>query len=132
MEKMSTILVKLPEVFGAKAARKLRHELKSKLPSVNLHVVFDLSRVKNIDLKGMEALLSCMEEIARQDGGLEFAGVSPEAAILLELTRMDQLFQKFPNFTIAPAQALATEPVGEECEEVQEVAEAPATVPVAA
>lgn len=134
MEKMSTILVKLPEFLGAKTARKLLRELKSKLTTANLHVVFDFSRVKNIDSKGLEALLSCMEGIAGQDGGLEFSGISDEAATLLELTRMDQLFQKFPNFTIAPAQARATETVSEECEEVQESVEerAPATVPVAA
>lgn len=132
---MSTIVIKLPEFFGARGARKLRRELNSKLTGANLQVVFDLSRVKNIDLKGLEALLSSMEEIAKQDGGLEFAGVSAEAATLLELTRMDKLFQKFPNFRVAlsPA-AVAAETANEESEEVQGAAEepAPATVPVAA
>jgi anti-anti-sigma regulatory factor len=132
MEKMSTIVIKLPEFFGARAARKLRRELKSKLTAANLHVVFDLSRVKNIDLKGLEALLSCMEGIAKQDGGLEFAGLSAEAATFLELTRMDQLFQKFPNFrTVLSPAALEAETVGEEVEATAEDP-APVTVPVAA
>lgn len=135
MEKMSTIVIKLPDFFGARGARKLRRELKSKLTNANLHVVFDLSRVKNIDLKGLEALLSCMEGIAKQDGGLEFAGVSAEAATLLELTRMDKLFQKFPNFrTVLSRPAVEEETVSEAIEEVDARAEepAPATVPVAA
>jgi anti-anti-sigma factor len=116
METLSTIVVKLPEIFSAKAARKLRRELKSKITKGNPHVVVDLSRVKKIDQKGLEALLSCMEEIAKQDGALQFGGVSPEAATMLQLTRMDRLFQKFPSFIAdaAPAFALAPEPVAEE------------------
>jgi anti-sigma B factor antagonist len=135
MEKMSTIVIKLPDFFGARGARKLRRELKNKLTNANLHVVFDLSRVKNIDLKGLEALLSCMEGIAKQDGGLEFAGISAEAATLLELTRMDKLFQKFPNFrTVLSPPVVEAETVSEASEEVDARAEepAPATVPVAA
>ena len=122
MERLSTIVVRLPEFLGAKAARKLRRELKSKLTKADLRVVLDLSRVKNIDLKGLEALLTCMEEIAKQDGALQFAGVSPEAATLLELTRMDRVFDKFPSFAAeGPAFALAPEPVSEEVEAHAEV-----------
>jgi anti-sigma B factor antagonist len=115
MGTLSTIIVKLPEVFGAKAARKLRRELKSKIAKGNPHVVVDLSRVKKIDQEGLEALLACMEEIAKQDGALQFGGVSPEAVTMLQLTRMDRLFQKFPSFVVdAPAIALTPEPVAEE------------------
>jgi anti-anti-sigma factor len=60
-------------------------------------VVVDLSRVKKMDLSGIEALLTCMEEVARQDGSVELGGISPEAATLLELTRVNELFQKFPS-----------------------------------
>ena len=128
MGKTSTMVVKLPEVFGAKAARKLGRELKGKMmKSANLHVVFDLTRVKKIDLHGLKALLSCMETIARQDGSLQFGGISPEAATMLELTRMDRLFQKFPGFgTDAPAFAFSPEPVTEEIESE------PTVLPVAA
>lgn len=134
MERPSTIVVRLPEFLGAKAARKLRREMKSKLTKANLHVVLDLSRVKNIDLKGLEALLACMEEIAKQDGALQFAGVSPEAATLFELTRMDRVFEKFPSFTPeAPAFALAAEPVSEEVEAQSDVqADGSVQLPVAA
>lgn len=115
MERLSTIIVKLPEVFGAKAARKLGRELKSKIRDSNPHVLLDLSRVKKIDSKGLRALLTCMEEIAKQDGALQFGKISPEAATLLELTRMDRLFQRFPSFPAeAPAFTLTPEPLAEE------------------
>jgi anti-sigma B factor antagonist len=113
MERSTTIVVKLPEVFGAKAARKLERELKSKFTNSDPHVVLDLSRVKKIDSKGLEALLSCMEEIAKQDGAVQFGRVSPEAATMLELTRMDRLFNKFPSFP-AEAPAFTLAPAAEE------------------
>lgn len=111
MEIPSTIMIKLPEVFGVKEARKLRRELKNKLASERPCVVVDLSRVKKIDLTGLEGLLHCMEEVARQDGALEIGGISPEAAAMLELTRMSQLLQKFPAAPEDSTSILVPEPV---------------------
>jgi anti-sigma B factor antagonist len=96
MDSASAIMIKLPEVFGAKEARRLGRELRNKLSGERPCVVVDLSRVKKIDLTGLEGLLKCMEQVAKQDGSLEVGGISPEAAAMLELTRMNQLFQKFP------------------------------------
>jgi anti-sigma B factor antagonist len=132
MERLSTIIVKLPEVFGAKAAMKLGRELKSKLADCNPQVILDLSRVKKIDSKGLEALLKCLQEIAKQDGALQFGKISPEAATLLEVTRMDRLFQKFPGFTAdAPAFTLSTESIPEEVP-AEQVSDTSVQLPVAA
>jgi anti-anti-sigma factor len=113
METASAIMIKLPEVFGVKEARKLRRELKNKLASERPCVVVDLSRVKKIDLRGLEGLLSCMEEIAKQDGSLELGGISPEAETMLELTRMSGLFQKFPTAHPTGAPVMVPETVAE-------------------
>ncbi len=49
-----------------------------------------------------------MQEIARYDCAIQMRAISPEAATLLELARMDRLLQEFPSlaaqdpgFTIA-------------------------------
>ena len=63
------LVVKVPEALDAKNARKLGRELKSKFSSDSPFVVLDFSRVKDIDLPGFDGLLSCMNEVARQDGG---------------------------------------------------------------
>ena len=103
----TAIMIKLPESFGGKEARKLRRDLKSNISIDNPCVIVDLSRVKNIDLAGLEGLLNCMDEVAKRDGAIQVAGVSPEAATLLELTRMDRLFHKFPSLpTETPAFAV--------------------------
>ena len=113
METASAIMIKLPEVFGVKEARKLRRELKNKLTSERPCVVVDLSRVKKIGLRGLEGLLGCMDEIARQDGSLQLGGMSPEAETMLELTRMSGLFQKFPSAQPSVAPVVVTDAVAE-------------------
>jgi anti-anti-sigma regulatory factor len=122
------LVVKVPEALDAKNARKLGRELKSKFSSDSPFVVLDFSRVKDIDLPGLDGLLSCMNEVARQDGGLQLSGVSPEAATLLELMRVNELMQKFPGFSIDAQQfEVAPEMAPEEVP-----AESPVQMPVAA
>jgi len=115
MDSPSAIMVRVPEVFGRKEARKLQRELRNKIGNDVPCVIVDLSRVKNIDLAGVEGLLRCMEQIARLDGSVQLGGISPEAATILELTRMNMLIQKFPAFPAeAPSFALTPETVGED------------------
>jgi len=113
----SAVVVKLPEAMNAKNARRLGRELKTKLGGNSPFVVLDLSHMKSIDVSGVEGLLRCMSEVAKQDGALQLSGLSPEAATLLELTRLDKLMQKFPGFSIeTPAFEMAPETIAEEVE----------------
>lgn len=126
MDRPAAVLINLPESFSSKEARQLGRELKSKITDSSPCVILDLSRVRQMDLRGLEALLACMEKVARQDGSIQMRAVSPEASTLLELTRMDQVLQKFPSFSAeAPAFELMPEPVAAE-------ASSEASVPVAA
>ena len=127
MERSSAIVIQLSEVFGKKEARKLRRELKNLLASDRPTVVLDLSRVKSMDSKGIEALLRCMEQVATKDGALRIGGMSPEAATLLELTRIDRLLANFPGFSVeAPSFALSPELASEVVESESSV-QLPAT-----
>ena len=40
-------------------------------------------------------LLHCMEQAMKRDGDLKLAAVSPQAAVILELMRVDRLFETF-------------------------------------
>ncbi len=114
METQSAIMIKLPEAFGGKEARRLGRELKNRISNAP-NIVVDFSRVREMDLAGLEGLLDCMETVAKNDGALQLGEVSPEAAIFLELTRMDQLFNKFPVFD---ASASFTSELASESEDV--------------
>ena len=114
METQSAIMIKLPEAFGGKEARRLGRELKNRMSKAP-RIVVDFSRVREMDLAGLEGLLDCMETVAKNDGSLQLGEMSPEAAIFLELTRMDQLFSRFPVFD---ASASFTSELASESEDV--------------
>lgn len=108
-----TMVIRLPEQLDAKCARKLGRELRKKTVEGTACVVLDLSRVKSVDVKGIAGLLACMEDVAKHDRVLQLSGLSPEAATLLELTRVDQLMRKFPGFSIEAPQFEVTSGVEE-------------------
>jgi len=108
METASAIMINLPEFFGAKEAKKLGRELKKKINGQAPNVIVDLSRVKQMDTRGFEGLLSCMQQVASRDGSVQLGAISAEAATLLELARMDHLFSKFPAPNQTPTYATST------------------------
>ena len=119
MEKPSAIVVKLPECFDAKGARRLKRDLMGKFVS-SPAVVLDLSRLQSMDGAGIEALVEFLDELARRDGSLQLSEMTPEAATLLELTRVSSLLEKFPSVSVdAPIVAFSPEQVAEEERPVQ-------------
>lgn len=116
MQSPSAMLIRLPQRFGIDEARALNMELDLRLLCDQPCVILDLSSVKQIDAAGLDMLLRSMVKIARQDGAVQLGDVSPEAATILELMRMDGIFQMFPSIRediatvrIVPAQAVIEE-----------------------
>jgi anti-anti-sigma factor len=97
METRSTIVVKLPEDLTRKAVRVAMRQLRPGLRLDHPHIVVDLSNVRRMDSAAIDMLLHCVVEVARRDGELKLAGLSAEAATVLELTRMDRIFEIFPS-----------------------------------
>lgn len=64
-------------------------------------LVFDFSNVRELDRAGVEVLLLTMEEAIKRNGDLKLAAVPPQVAVILELTRVDRLFETFD--TVAEA-----------------------------
>jgi anti-sigma B factor antagonist len=102
METSRPVIVKrMPERLNMKVARKFQQEVRPFLQSDRPQLVFDLSQVKQIDAAGVDMLLTCMSEAMRRDGDLKLAALSPQAAVVLELTRTDRLFEVYENSTDA-------------------------------
>jgi anti-anti-sigma factor len=99
METASTLVIKLPRHFGSKEARKLQAELREHFVRYETSVVFDLSQVRQINTAGVDSLLRCMNHVIKQDGSVRLSEVSPEASTILELIRMDRIFDMFPRFS---------------------------------
>jgi anti-anti-sigma factor len=60
-------------------------------------VVFDFGSVTHLDSSGIEFLLNCLSAIVRRDGELKLAALSPQAAMILEMTRVGRFFEVFPT-----------------------------------
>lgn len=98
MESTSTILISLPERFTAKEARRLKREFEGQVTKEQSTVVVDLSRVRDMDRAGLDSLVQCMADVVEHDGQIQLAGVSAEAATILELTQLDRIFDMFPRY----------------------------------
>ena|SRR5205823_162658 len=122
------MLLKLPKRVGAKEARAFCEAVSAELAHDRPRVVVDLSQVKQIDSVALDALLKCMVEVSRRDGAIRLAGVSPEAATVLEMTGLDRAFEMFPNV----AEAAASFSVARSVARAEAVAEEVSPQPAAA
>lgn len=102
METSRPVVVKrVPEKMNFRQARQFHLEVRPFFKIDRPQIVFDLSAVRMIDAAGIDMLLECMTEASRRDGDLKLASVSPQAAVVLELTRTDRLFEIYENATDA-------------------------------
>lgn len=91
------LAIQLPERLNMTTARELWPEVEAVLKEDRPRVVFDFSEVQRIDSAGVEMLLKSLETAMSLDGDLKLATVRPEVAVVLELTRVDRLFEMFPS-----------------------------------
>ena len=102
METSRPVVVKrMPERVDQREARKFFADVQPFLTADRPQLVFDLSQVKQLDAAGIEMLLRCVEEVMKRDGDLKLASLSPQAIMVLELTRTDRLFEIYGNSTEA-------------------------------
>lgn len=89
------IVMELPENLNHLEGTTFLAEMKPLLESDRPRMVLDCSQVQHIDSAGIEVLLESMEEVMKRDGDLKLAALSPSCAAILELMRVDRLFEVF-------------------------------------
>jgi anti-sigma B factor antagonist len=99
--KRPVVVKRMPETMNLKQARSFFKEVQPFVNSDRPQVVFDMSRVRHIDAAGVDVLLTCMKSIVRRDGDLKLAALSPQAAVVLELTRTGRLFEIYDTCSAA-------------------------------
>jgi anti-sigma B factor antagonist len=87
------VVKRMPERVNARSAREFWQDVQPFLIVDRPQLVFDLSPVVQLDAAGVEMLLRCMSEAHRRDGDLKLAAPSEQAAVVLELTRTERLFE---------------------------------------
>ena len=60
-------------------------------------VVVDLEKVSYVDSSGLATLVEMLKKTRGQGGSLGLAGMSDKVKSLFEITKLDKLFQIFPD-----------------------------------
>jgi anti-anti-sigma factor len=89
------IVMQLPEQLTHVEVKTFCGELQPLLENDRPRIVLEGSHIRYVDSAGVEMLLHCMEEAMKRDGDVKLAAVSPEAAVILEIMRVDRLFEMF-------------------------------------
>ena len=95
------IIEHLPETIDAEQAEKIYRALQTALADDRPRIVFDFTQVRDFGSIGVELLLRCMEEAMKRNGDLKLAAVSPQQAVVLEMMRVDTLFEIYETVTDA-------------------------------
>ncbi len=89
------LVIQLPRKLNSGLARHFLSEIEPILTADRPRVVFDFSEVAQIDSAGVDMLVRSLEMVMQSDGDLKIASLTPEAGVILELTRVDRLFEIF-------------------------------------
>jgi anti-sigma B factor antagonist len=95
------VVKRLPEQLKLKEIQILLHEVEPLFKASRPRIVFDCSQVNRMDRTGVDMLLYCLEQAIKQNGDLKLASITPMAAIVLEVTRVDRLFEVFETASAA-------------------------------
>lgn len=89
------IVMEAPEKLSHSEVQAFFAEMQPLLESDRPRLVLDCSQVQHMDSAGIEMLLTCMGEAMKRDGDIKLASLSPALATILELMRVDRLFEIF-------------------------------------
>jgi anti-anti-sigma regulatory factor len=94
-------VTQLPEKLTTKEGRLFFADLQSRLKIERPCIVLDCAKVRELDKHSIHTLLCCLEEAMKRDGDVKLASVTPSAGEILELTRVDRLFEIYETQTEA-------------------------------
>jgi anti-anti-sigma factor len=95
------VVKQLPEKLSMEQGRIFFLEVEAILTADRPRVVLDCSKVRQLDSAGIQVLLHCLEEAMKRNGDVKLAAVPPAAAAILEMTKVNSLFEAFDNPTDA-------------------------------
>ncbi len=88
-----TLRVSDLQELGADNSKDFRQEVQAALKDGPKHIEVDLSDTAYVDSCGIGALLALHKSVTNRKGAIRLLNPSPPVQQILELTRMDQLFE---------------------------------------
>ena len=93
----SVIVKKLGSRLGRAEVWAFRQEMQRLLDVDQPKVVLDFGSVAHLDSAGIESLVYYLSAITRRDGEMKLACLSPQASVILDISRVGRLFEIFPT-----------------------------------
>jgi anti-sigma B factor antagonist len=94
-------LVSLSGRLNAVSAPEAKDRLKALLREVSRDLIIDLAELTFIDSSGLAALVAAYKASVEVGGNLKLARVVPQVAQVFSLTRLDRVFEIFPDVAMA-------------------------------
>ncbi len=91
------IVMEVPATLNHVEGQAFLMDLQPLLETDRPRMVLDCSQLQHVDSAGIEILLQCIDEAMKRDGDVKLAAVSPASAAILELMRVDRLFEMFDS-----------------------------------
>lgn len=85
----------LPAKLSVRQGRIFCREVQPYLDMDRPRVVLDCSQVRHLDSTGIHVLLRCLEEAMKRNGDVKLAAIQPLTAEILQLKKVDRLFETF-------------------------------------
>jgi len=93
---MDKVIFHTDGVTDASVATDFKNRMIDCINAGNRHIALDLSEVDFIDSSGLGAIVSGLKSVG-QDGDMVIADVREPVMNLFRLTRLNRVFQMFPN-----------------------------------
>jgi anti-sigma B factor antagonist len=99
----SLVVKTLPQRLRRTEVAKFRREMQHVLVTDQPHVVLDFGSITQLDSAGIEILLNCLADVTQRDGEIKLAALSPQAAVILNISRVGRFFEIFQTVEDAVA-----------------------------
>jgi anti-anti-sigma regulatory factor len=104
MEPRQVLTEHFPDCTSPGACRAFLRRLQSSLfNTYRPVVVLDMSYAPQMNAAGIDLLLCCITEVTRRDGELKLAAASAQAELILELTQLTGIVERFSTVEQARA-----------------------------
>jgi len=87
--------------LNAVTAPDLKAQLKRLVEGGHIQLVVDLTDVPFIDSSGLAALVSAFKAAREAGGTIKLAGLSEQTRTIFTLTRLDRVFELYPDAEVA-------------------------------
>jgi anti-anti-sigma factor len=97
LDQDEVIVRQVPEKLNSAEGQNFFYQVQKLLSATQPRFVFDFTHVRELDVAGIDLLLQCLEEVMKLNGDVKLAAVRRGPAAILELTRVDSLFEIFDS-----------------------------------